>query len=244
MATPRALFHALDLLSQPGLVAVMRDQPLPDGVDVLIRIAAGDESSEQEAATLTAEGPARVREAAILYLQQVFLAPEADAYRVLGVEFDAPQDRLRENLGWLMKWLHPDRTRSDWDSAFAERVLRAWDLVKTRERRADYDQTLNFPGPRRFASVPAPRPRIHRPRHRIPWIRRSPGRSSGPHRRWQWLAAAVLAAAVMISTWLVPDWSLSRFLQAKGGLESTTTLVQTSARNAQADGRTAPPGDR
>jgi hypothetical protein len=33
---------------------------------------------------------------------------------------------MREHLRWLMAWLHPDENRGDWESVYAERVLRAW----------------------------------------------------------------------------------------------------------------------
>lgn len=142
MTAPGALFLALDLAATPILAKAMRRQPLPGDVLGLIRIAAGDTEACRQAAVLAGRSPESVREAAILYLQHVLLAPNADNYRILGVGADAPHERVREHMRWMMKWAHPDRSRSDWESVFAERVLAAWHELKTPERRRHYDRSV------------------------------------------------------------------------------------------------------
>ncbi len=206
MATATALHLALDLLHRPILAGPMREQPLPQDVLMLIKIAAGNLEAEQRALAMTSESRERIREAAVLYLQHVLLAPDADNYRVLGVECDAPQDKLREHLGWLMRWLHPDRTHSEWDSVFAERVLAAWDALKTRGRRARYDQSLNERVQMNPNATTDRRRRIALSAHRIPWIPRRPDPPADRQRARRGGLALILIGAAAILVWLAPRW--------------------------------------
>lgn len=122
----QALNLALDFARMPTLVEVMRAQPLPPDTLVVIRIAAGCHETCREAERVTGLHAAMIKEACVLYLQKVLFAPNADSHRVLGVQPDAPRAVMREHLRWLLKWLHPDANQDEWDSVFAERVLKAW----------------------------------------------------------------------------------------------------------------------
>jgi hypothetical protein len=172
MPARSALRFALDLLRQPLLAGVMREQPLPSDLLLVIQAAAADEAAICAAAQATGERPERIREAAILYLQNVLLTGNPDHYRVLGVAADTPQDELRVHFTWMMKWLHPDRTRNDWDSAFAPRVLSAWNALRTPERRAAYDTNV-VPVAGELASKRRDRPKVRRPRQGLPRISHS-----------------------------------------------------------------------
>src|SRR5262249_93276 len=68
------------------------------------------------------------------------LHPYADSYRVLGATSEASYSELRRNMTLLLQWLHPDVDRGDGRSVFAARVTRAWNDLKTPERRAPYDR--------------------------------------------------------------------------------------------------------
>ena len=81
-----------------------------------------------------------VREAATFYVVQILLFPDADSYRVLGARPEATNGELRRNMTLLLRWLHPDLDRKGELSVFAARVTRAWNDLKTPERRADYDR--------------------------------------------------------------------------------------------------------
>ena len=87
-----------------------------------------------------------VREAATFFLEQVLLHADADSYRVLGATRGAPYTELRRNMTLLLQWLHPDIDRGDLRSVFAARVTRAWDDLKTPERRAAYDRAQRLAG--------------------------------------------------------------------------------------------------
>jgi hypothetical protein len=141
MGSVPALKVAVDLLHFPSQAALIRAGPLPEGLRVLLRIAAGDENSISLSA---AEGrPCEtVREAAAFFLEQVLLHPDADSYRVLGATSEASHAELRQNMSLLLQWLHPDLDHCDARSVFAARVTRAWNDLKTPERRAAYDRAL------------------------------------------------------------------------------------------------------
>jgi hypothetical protein len=121
-----ALDFALELARMPTLAAAMRMQPIPSDILVVIRIAAGCPDTVRAASELTGRSASRLRGAAVLYLQQILFAPGSDCYRTLGVLSVSSRSTMREHLRWLMQWLHPDHNVDEWESIFAERVIRAW----------------------------------------------------------------------------------------------------------------------
>jgi hypothetical protein len=135
-----ALRAAIELFHLPSRVRTRRDEPLPLGVDLLLRIAAGD--VEAEATAITATGCSRdmIRQAAIFFIEQVLLCPNSDSYRVLGADSRASNGELRRNMALLIKLLHPDKDPQGQRSVFASRVNQAWNDLKTPERRATYDE--------------------------------------------------------------------------------------------------------
>ena len=138
-ATGHALEQALAYYRAPAMLSVARERRLPDDVLDVLRISAGDESLAGQGAASSGEPASVVVDAAVFYVQQVLFAPGADSYRVLGVNADAPDARIKEHYRWLVRWLHPDRNLDDWDSVYAERVNRAWQDLRLPERRAAYD---------------------------------------------------------------------------------------------------------
>jgi len=122
----RALPIALDLAAAPALAAGARTQPLPDGVIDVIRIAAGCEDTLAEAARATDCDPAFIKAAAEFYIKQILLHSGSDSRRILGVSPKAGREEMRNHMRWLMLWLHPDHAKSDWQAAFAQRVIAAW----------------------------------------------------------------------------------------------------------------------
>jgi hypothetical protein len=135
-----ALRIALDLVRVPWRVRLLKAERLPQGVPLLLRIAAGDREAETEAAAMSDKSPDAVREAAAFYIEQILLCPEADSYRVLGASPDADSGELRRNMALLTRWLHPDMDRHGERAVFVGRVTKAWNDLKTPERRAAYDE--------------------------------------------------------------------------------------------------------
>jgi hypothetical protein len=133
MTQPHVTELALDLARMPALARSRVAPPLPPNVIELMRIAAAFPEACQAAVAQTGEPRHVVIEAARFYLQQVLFRPDADCYRILGIEPTASRATAREHMRWLLEWLHPDRNANNnsWDSVYAERVLKAWREVCT-----------------------------------------------------------------------------------------------------------------
>ena len=139
MSDQMALKIAINLIHVPSQVRLMRSEPLPDDVLMLLRIAAGDRDTEQTAVALTGRAPEFIRRAASFFIEQILFAPDADCYRVLGASEQASAGELRRNMGLLLRWLHPDVDPRGERSPFVGRVTGAWNNLKTPERRSAYD---------------------------------------------------------------------------------------------------------
>jgi hypothetical protein len=141
MSDRMALKLAIDLLHVPSQVRLVRSEPLPDGVLILLRIAAGEDEAVRAAAALTDRSRDVVRRAATFFIEQILFAPNADSYQVLGAGPQASAGELRRNVALLLRWLHPDLDPRDERSVFISRVTAAWNNLKTPQRRAAYDDT-------------------------------------------------------------------------------------------------------
>ena len=117
---------AIDLARMPALARTNVLPALPPNIIELMRIAAGSPEACEAAVAKTGEPTAVVIEAARFYLQHVLFRPEADCYRILGVEPNASRATARSHMRWLLQWLHPDRNHNGWVAVYAERVLKAW----------------------------------------------------------------------------------------------------------------------
>lgn len=142
MSEVPAIKTALGLLHLPASLRRIRTEPLPRDVETLLRIVAGDEDEISVAARLTERPPALIRDAAVFYIEQVLFAPHSDSYRVLAATPNASAQELRRNMALLMSWLHPDKYPAGDRAVFAARVTRAWNDLRSSDRRAAYDATL------------------------------------------------------------------------------------------------------
>ena len=134
-----ALKVAIDLLHVPSRLRHVRLDRLPLKMITVLRIAAGEEEAIAHA-TAALDRPRRVLEdAASFFIEQVLFDPDADSYRVLGAESQASTTDLRRNMALLLRWVHPDLDKNGARASFAVRVSRAWDDLKTPERRDAYD---------------------------------------------------------------------------------------------------------
>jgi DnaJ-class molecular chaperone len=143
MSGAPALRIALDLLHIPSRVHVARSEPLPAGVHSLLRVAVGEETEDTVAIASTGRSHDEIHRAAAFFIEQVLLHPDANSYRVLGATPQATTAELRRNMALLMRWLHPDKDLEGRRAMFANRVTRAWDDLKTADRRSAYDQQAN-----------------------------------------------------------------------------------------------------
>lgn len=152
MTERSAVKVALGLLHLPASLRLIRAEPLPSDVELLLRIVSGDEACERQAALLSDRPRAMIREAAIFYVEQVLLTPGSDNYRTLGAAPSASSQDLRRHMALLLTWLHPDRNPSGDRAVLAARVTEAWHHLRTPERRAAYDAILAANGNRTAVS--------------------------------------------------------------------------------------------
>jgi hypothetical protein len=164
MTQPHVIELALDLARMPALARSSVVPPLPPNIIELMRIAAASPEACQAAVAQTGEPRHVLIEAARFYLQQVLLRPDADCYRILGIQPAAPRATAREHMRWLLEWLHPDRNSNSWDAVYAERVLKAW-----REVSGANGSGATSPVP---ARVSANQKKKRRGPVRRPWIER------------------------------------------------------------------------
>lgn len=124
---------ALDLARMPALARMSVPPAIPVDVVELLRIAAAHPQSCQAACAKTGESKQALIEAARFYIQQVLLRPEADSFRILGIDPTTSRATARLHMRLLLQWLHPDHNGS-WDTVYAERVLKAWREVSGVDR--------------------------------------------------------------------------------------------------------------
>jgi hypothetical protein len=148
-----ALQSAIDLVQAPSRVRSARSLPLPDDIELLLRIAARDEEALAQAAQASGRTKEFLHAAAIFFIEQILLGPQSDSYRTLGADPGSSAADLRRNMALLLRSLHPDLEPLSDNAAAAWRVARAWNDVKTPRRRALYDESLAC------AAAPDPAPR-------------------------------------------------------------------------------------
>ena len=113
---------------------------LPDDALLLLQVAAGAANgvlaaSAQRHRMDAADAMQRVRSR----LRAVLFHPQADAYRVLGLDIGADADAIKLHHRLLQQWLHPDRHEGEQDTLLSARVNAAWQALRTPERRMAYD---------------------------------------------------------------------------------------------------------
>lgn len=149
-----AIAAAISLADRPASVRLAKSAPLPAGISLLIAVAARDEQSITAASRQTGRTPRDLQKAASFFIEQVLFADDTDSYRILGVSVNAGSEEIRRNMAMLMRWLHPDvrhggaapqvdgAAEQGFDrSIYAALVSRAWDNLKTSDRRSKYDAT-------------------------------------------------------------------------------------------------------
>jgi len=125
----QAVEAALALSRAPSLARLLRRQPLPTGITLLLQILAGDSQALNEAKRLTRLDENEIIDIVELYIFRVMLFRGASPRRILGAEDGDGRSQIRRHMGYLMAWLHPDKSGNPWRVAFGRRVLEAWRQV-------------------------------------------------------------------------------------------------------------------
>ena len=206
MTQPHVIELALDLARMPVLARSSVAPPLPPNVIEIMRIAAAVPEACQAAVAHTGEPRHVVIEAARFYLQQVLFRPDADGYRILGIQPAASRATAREHMRWLLEWLHPDRNTNNnsWDTVYAERVLKAWREVSAANGAAPKPSFAVG----RVASAQTRKRRS--PATRLPWIERpvQGGSLANPYRTFVLWAVSTGVVIIVLAL-----WSANVFLQ-------------------------------
>ncbi|HVU21598.1 MAG TPA: J domain-containing protein [Hyphomicrobium sp.] len=134
MTEGEALRAAIDLFYLPSQIRIVRRQPLPKGTGLLLRLAVGDPSAANEAKRHSGRSIIANREAAVFFVEQILLRPDADEYTILGLDHTAEITEFRAHMALLLKWLHPDMNSDENRSLMACRVIDAWNKVKSLDR--------------------------------------------------------------------------------------------------------------
>jgi DnaJ domain len=117
-----AILEALHVFKQPVRARSIHRRALPPGMLTVIKIAAGDQATIDDWSTACGESTLVIKQAASFFLQQSIAKAGQDRYRTLGLTPQATKEDIRKHKRWLLKWLHPDRNPSKWESALFHRV--------------------------------------------------------------------------------------------------------------------------
>jgi hypothetical protein len=91
----------------------------------------------EEAVIATGRSAPELRLAGAFFVEQVLMNSSADDWRVLGSNAGTPLATVKERRQLLLRWLHPDKAKSQVESgsvdrsAFASRVTAAWNRLST-----------------------------------------------------------------------------------------------------------------
>lgn len=191
MQGSQALHVALAMLSDPKRIRHVHQSALPQGMTTLLEIAVGEAQAMATGQVQTGVEGKALQEAADFFIEQILLNYEADSYRILGCTYNATHQELRRHMALLMRWLHPDLHVATAPMAadrqiFVTRVSRAWEDLKSEDRRQTYDR--NHPHIHAAQGAGQKKPRRHRlPRPIVP-VAMGPRRISRKITFWQRLA--------------------------------------------------------
>jgi len=205
-----AIDLALDLARMPALARTSVVPPVPPNVIELMRIAAASPKACQDAVAATGESENVIIEASRFYLQQLLFRPDADSYRVLGIERGASRATARSHMRWLLQWLHPDRN-DGLEAVYAARVLKAW-------REVSVDAGSAEPEPRRGSSKTNG---VAAASFRLPWIKHpGRGRYGAAQSYYRGFALWFVSASLVIV--FLALWSAVHFF----GNEQTAAMIR------------------
>jgi hypothetical protein len=136
-----AIRAALSLMALPQRHRQLRKEPLPGGIELLLSVAV-DAGLATTCARKLQRTPQHLMDAATFFIEQILLAPSSDSYRTLGGARDTPAHQLRDNFVCLCKWIHAEEREGFAAPVYLVRITQAWNNIKTPDRRAAYDQSL------------------------------------------------------------------------------------------------------
>jgi hypothetical protein len=120
---PPVLSAVLTMARTPNARHRFRRERVPSGTKQLFRISAGRTDVINDAIRFTGKDPHFLQAACIFYIEEILWHRDADPYRVLGLNSDAPFEVVSAHVDVILDWLtgpndrHArDRIRYAWQS--------------------------------------------------------------------------------------------------------------------------------
>lgn len=120
-----AIDVVVTVFRQPTTFAAPKHGMLPTGMLDIIKAAAGDEETLSVFSEQKKLSPDQIKQASQFYLQKLLTTAGADNHRKLGLDYDATSLQVKDHKRWLLKWLHPDRNPSKWETQLFVEVGKA-----------------------------------------------------------------------------------------------------------------------
>ena len=168
-------------------------QPLPQGLSLIVELAKLQPNAVRikECADRLHVSSSELHAAIGFFIRQVFLAPGADHYRVLGLNPQADAGRIREHYRKLIGLFHPDRQHGgdEWTEDYSVRINQAYTVLQDPSKRRTYDADLRrrARSDHRWSQPPVRSESVHSTRPLTRRTRRSRLRTvfASPRTAWQ-----------------------------------------------------------
>ena len=120
------------------------DKPLPEDLGRLLEEIAAMEPTQEDGGRYEA-----LVSAAAFFVERVLFVPGGDFYRCLGVDRHATQERIRRHYHLLMHlfMLDQEDMADGWSAELAERINRAYFVLRDPAKRREYDARLRGKSP-------------------------------------------------------------------------------------------------
>jgi hypothetical protein len=114
---PNAIDVAVAVYKQPNQFTVPKPGKYPRSMLDVIKSAAGDEATIETIAERLGMPRETVVQICKFYLQKLLTAGNRHPLHMLVLDVGATAEDIKDHKRWLLKWLHPDRNPSKWESA-------------------------------------------------------------------------------------------------------------------------------
>ena len=121
--------------------------PVLAGMATLLKVAVGSKEIPEYMRTgvLADITDDEIQEAIRLYIKNVLLSSSANYYLRLGLESDADSELIRTHYKFLFRLFQPVLETNDenWDETYTRRINQAYGILRSPEKRAEYDRFLS-----------------------------------------------------------------------------------------------------
>lgn len=114
---PQAINVAVAVYKQPNQFVIPRPGRYPKCMLDVIKSAAGDEATIRAISDDLKLPNDAIVSICKFYLQKLITSSGSDPFLMLALDRNASAADIKDHKRWLLKWLHPDRNSSKWESA-------------------------------------------------------------------------------------------------------------------------------